>query len=77
MDGEVIGRRSVSTAGEVVINEVVLVRSNGGLVYIAASNSTDAKWGAGSTMAGTKVPLSLDQLQAIAEDDAWTDYGHR
>jgi hypothetical protein len=52
----------------------VLVRSNGGLVYVAASNSTDDKAGYGSTVAGTTVPLTLDQLQAIAEDDAWIDY---
>ena len=73
-DGEVVGRRSVSTPGDVVINEVVLVRSNGGLVYAAASNSADDKWGRGSAVAGTTVPLTLDQLQAIAEDDAWIGY---
>ena len=73
-DGEVVGRRSVSTPGDVVINEVVLVRSNGGLVYAAASNSADDKWGRDSAVAGTTVPLTLDQLQAIAEDDAWIGY---
>jgi hypothetical protein len=74
VDGEVIGRRSVSTAGEVVINEVVLVRPNGGLVYVAASNSPDDKWSSGSTVAGPTVPLTLDQLEAIAEDEAWIGY---
>jgi hypothetical protein len=73
-DGEVIGRRSVSTPGDVVINEVVLVRSNGGLVYVMASNSTDDKPGWGATVAGATAPLTLDQLQAIAEDDAWIGY---
>ena len=34
-DDQVVGRRSVSTRGEVVVNEVVLVRPNGGLVYVA------------------------------------------
>ena len=69
-----IGRRSVSTPGELVLNEVVLVRPNGGLVYVAASNSADDKPGAGSTVAGPTVPLTLDQLQDIAEDDAWLGY---
>jgi hypothetical protein len=73
-DGEVIGRRSVSTTGGTVVNEVVLVRSNGGLVYAAASNSTDDKWGRDSAVAGATVPLTLDQLQAVAEDDAWIGY---
>jgi hypothetical protein len=73
-DGEVIGRRFVSTMGDVVVNGVVLVRSNGGLVYVASSNSVDDKPGYGSTVAGATVPLTLDQLQAIAEDDAWIDY---
>ena len=72
--GEVIGSRSVSTLGGVVINVVMLVRPNGGLVYIAASNSTDDKWGSNSTTAGTTVPLTLDHLQDIAEDDAWLGY---
>jgi hypothetical protein len=73
-DGHVVGRRSVSTLGEVMVNEVVLVRPNGGLVYVAASNSPDDKWSSGSTVAGPTVPLTLDQLQAIAEDDAWIGY---
>jgi hypothetical protein len=73
-DGDVIGRRSVSTTGGTVVNEVVLVRSNGGLVYAAASNSTDDKWGRDSAVAGATVPLTLDQLQAVAEDDAWIDW---
>ena len=73
-DGQVVGRRSVSTPGEVVINEVVLVRPNGGLVYVAASNSANDKPGAASTVAGLTAPLTLDQLQAIAEDDAWIGY---
>jgi hypothetical protein len=73
-DGQVVGRRSVSTPGDVVINEVVLVRPNGGLVYVAASSSADDKPGAGSTVAGPTAPLTLDQLQAIAEDDAWIGY---
>jgi hypothetical protein len=70
-DGETIGRRSVTTSGDVVVEEVALLRPNGGVVYVAASNSTDDKWGAGSAVAGPVVPLTLDQLQAIAEDDAW------
>ena len=57
-----------------MVNEVVLVRPNGGLVYVAASNSADDKPGAGSTVAGPTVPLTLDQLQDIAEDDAWIGY---
>jgi hypothetical protein len=73
-DGQVVGRRSISTTGEVVVNEVVLVRPNGGLVYVAASNSADDKPGAGSTIAGPTVPLTLDQLGAIAQDDAWIGY---
>ena len=74
-DGQPVGRRSVTTyAGGVVEHEVVLARKNGGLVYIDATNSTDDKWGAGSAVAGTTVPLTLDQLQAIAEDDAWIGY---
>jgi hypothetical protein len=73
-DGEVIGRRSVTIDGGALVNVVMLVRSNGGTVYVAASNSTDDKWGRDSSVAGPTVPLTLDQLQAIAEDDAWLGY---
>jgi hypothetical protein len=73
-DGQVVGRRAVSTAGDLVVNEVVLVRPNGGLVYVAASNSADDKPGPGSTVVGPTAPLTLDQLQDIAEDDAWIGY---
>jgi hypothetical protein len=74
-DGQPVGRRSVKTyAGGVVEHEVVLVRKNGGLVYVDATNSTDDKWGPGSPVAGATVPLTLGQLQTIAEDDEWLGY---
>ena len=73
-DGQPVGRRSVTTSGEVVEHEVVLMRKNGGLVYVDATNSTDDKWGPGSPVAGPTVPITLDQLQAIAQDDAWIGY---
>jgi hypothetical protein len=73
-DGQPIGRRSVTTSGGVVVNEVVEARENGGLVYVAATNATSDKWGWGSPIAAPDAPLTLDQLQAIAEDDAWIGY---
>jgi hypothetical protein len=72
--GMPIGRRSVTTRGAVVEHSVVLFRENGGLVYVDATNSTDDKWGPGSAVAGPTVPLTLDQLQEIAEGDAWIAY---
>jgi hypothetical protein len=73
-DGQPIGRRSVTTSGGVVVHEVVEARENGGLVYVAATNATSDKWGWGSPIAAPDAPLTLDQLQAIAEDDAWIGY---
>jgi hypothetical protein len=73
-DGQPIGRRWVTTSGDVVQHSVALLRKNGGLVYVDATNATSQKWGWGSPVAGPTVPLTLDQLQAIAEDDAWIGY---
>jgi hypothetical protein len=74
-DGQPVGRRSTTAyAGGVVEHEVVLVRKNGGLVYVDATNAIDDKWGPGSPVAGTTVPLTLDQLQGMAEDDSWIGY---
>lgn len=72
--GEVIGRRSTSTQGDVVTRAVVVQRRNGGFVYVASSNSAVDKPTAGSPVAGPTPPLSLDQLQDIAEDDAWISW---
>jgi hypothetical protein len=73
-DGQPIGLRSINVSGDVVDHYVVLLRENGGTVYVDATNSTDDKWGWGSPIAGPTPPLTLDQLQAIAEDDAWIGY---
>lgn len=73
-DGHTIGRRAIITDGDVITNEVVLQRKNGGFVYAAASNSDDDKWGAASHVVAPTPPLTLDQLQTIAEDDAWIGY---
>jgi hypothetical protein len=72
--GATIGRRSTATRGGVTVHEVVLVGPGGGLVYVAASNSADDKWGAGSSIASDTVPLTLGQLTAIASDSAWTTW---
>ena len=73
-DGVHSGRTSVTTTAGITVHEVVLLEPDGGLVYFATSNSTDPKWGRGSTASATVPPLSLDQLRTLAEDPAWTSY---
>jgi hypothetical protein len=72
--GATVGRRSRSTTGGVTVLEVVLRGPDGGLVYVAASNSADDKWGAGSAIASGTVPLTMEQLEAIAASPVWTDW---
>ena len=72
--GTTLGRQSSTTTGGVTVLEVVLRGPGDGLVYVAASNSADDKWGADSTVASDTVPLTLDQLTSIASDDVWTTW---
>ncbi len=71
-DGRPVGRTSVGTTGQITVREVVLRRDDGGVVYVAASNSADDKWGAGSTVTSGQVPFTLAELQDIARDSRWT-----
>ena len=73
-DGTPIGRTSTTTTGAVTVLEVVLRGPRDGVVYVAASNSADHKWGEGSSAASGQVPLTLAQLQRIAADPAWTSW---
>jgi hypothetical protein len=73
-DGTTIGRRSTSTMGDVTVLEEVLRGPGGGLVYVAATNSDDDKWGADSTIASDTVPLTIEQVDAIASAEAWTTW---
>ncbi len=70
--GGLVGRVSVTKDGGVITREVVLRQADGGLVYVAASNSADDKWGEGSTIAAQHVPLTIAQLRTIATDPSWT-----
>jgi hypothetical protein len=71
-DGRHYGRTSVWTSQGVTILEVVVKVAYGGLVYLATSNSSDDKWGAGSTVTADETPLSMAELRAIVEDPTWT-----
>ncbi len=75
--GEVVGRTSVSKTGPVSVREVVLLREDGGVVYVAASNSADDKWGAASTPASDQVPFTMAELVDVAGDATWTTYQPR
>jgi hypothetical protein len=72
--GVTVGRTSTTTTGAVTVLEVVLRGPDDGLVYVAASNSADVKWGVNSRVASTRVPLTLTELRAIAADPAWTSW---
>jgi len=73
-DGHHYGRASVSQAGGIVINEVTIATSDGGVVYLAAANTTDPKWGPGSTVTADRPLLDLTQLETIAADPTWKDW---
>jgi hypothetical protein len=69
-NGAVIGRRLVNRSGGVVMNQVSL-RRNGGIVYAAAANTIDDKWGAESPASAAQPPLTLDQLEDLVRNDTW------
>ncbi|MCW2798133.1 hypothetical protein [Nocardioides sp.] len=72
--GDRIGRLSTWSQTGIVIREAVLLRDQGGVIYVAAANSTDAKWGTDSTVSADAPPLTLAELRVIAESDTWTDW---
>ena len=72
--GRRIGRLSRIDHGEVVLLSATLRMTDGGTVSIDASNSTDDKWGLGSSTTADEPPLTLEQLREIAADPVWTSY---
>jgi hypothetical protein len=74
-DGDqVIGRTSRWHQGGVVVREVTLRGPDGAVLYIADSNSSDDKWGAGSSVDTAAPPLSIAQLRTVVDDPTWQDW---
>ena len=71
--GEPVGRTSRTVSGGVVVLEVTRLTPDGALVYAAASNSSDDKWGRGSSTDGDRLPVSLAVLRAIADSPTWRE----
>jgi len=69
--GAVVGRSSRWASGGVVVLEVTRLTPDGALVYVAASNSSDDKWGADSSTDRETPPVTLSQLRRIATATAW------
>jgi hypothetical protein len=72
--GDPVGRTLVVTTGPITVHEVVLRQDDGGVIYVAASNSADTKWGASSTPASDQVPFTVADLLDIARYRQWTTY---
>jgi hypothetical protein len=70
-DGEVVGRDSRTATAGVVVVESTQLTPDGAIVYAAASNSSDVKWGSGSSVDRKAPPLTLAQLREIAESRSW------
>jgi hypothetical protein len=73
-DGTHVGRLLTWTPGDLVVREVAVARADGGVVYVATANSTDDKWGWGSSTSAPAPPLTPADLRVIAESDTWTDW---
>lgn len=72
--GETVGRSARWRSDGVVVLEVTLARPGGGLVYVAASNSSDAKWGPESSTDRERPALTLGGLRELAADPTWQDW---
>ena len=72
--GRRIGRLSRIDLGKVVLLSATLRTTDGGAVSIDACNSTDDKWGLGSSTRAAEPPLTLKQLREIVADPVWTSY---
>jgi hypothetical protein len=72
--GRRIGRLARVDRGDVAVLSATVRMTDGGTMSIDASNSTDDKWGLGSTTTADEPPLTLAQLREIAADPVWTSY---
>lgn len=73
-DGTVYARESTWNAGGVIVYGVDIQTTGGHVVTLDAANSTDDKWGWGSTVSADEPPLTIEQMLAIAEDPTWQDW---
>ena len=73
-DGHHVGRLLTWTPGDLVVREATLAGDEGGVVYAATANSTDPKWGWGSSTSAAAPPLTLADLRAVVESATWTDW---
>ena len=74
-DGTIIGRVTTNLQdGAITFYEISLVGPEGGRIYMSAWNATDSKPGPDTPSSATVPPLTLDELQALAEDSVWTSY---
>jgi hypothetical protein len=69
--GRVVGRLVRWDTDGVIVLEATHLTPDGALVYAAASNSSDDKWGIGSTTDRTEPPVTLAQLRQVAEARSW------
>jgi len=72
--GHHYGRASESRTEGVVVSEVTILTGDGGVVYVAAANTTDPKWGAGATITADEPLLDLTRLETITSDPTWQDW---
>jgi hypothetical protein len=74
--GEPVGRtfRSPSADGVIVTREVTVIGPDGAELYAAASNSSDDKWGLGSSTDTTAPALTIAQLRDLISDPTWLDW---
>lgn len=72
-DGTLVGRRSVLESAGLRTLEVTLSR-DGGMVYAAVVNTVDDKWGTDSPLTAPAPLLTMEQLVALAENDAWVSH---
>ena len=69
--GHVVGRDSRTNTGGVVVVESTELTPDGAIVYAAASNSSDVKWGSASSTDRDAPPLTLAQLREVVESPSW------
>ncbi|GAB6985753.1 hypothetical protein [Nocardioides pyridinolyticus] len=75
--GDGTGRLVRWETGGVVTIEATWLLPDGGIVYAAASNSSDDKWGVGSTTDRAVPPVRPAQLAEIAASPLWQEWTPR
>jgi len=72
--GTPVGHVTRARTGDVVVMDVTRLTPSGGILHVSVSNSSDEKWGLGSSIDRVEPVLDEAELTAIVLNPTWRDW---